>query len=276
MRVPPFIKSKDYADKDKQLKNNDRKKLHVILRLQATLGIRQDKLSRSMLHIAKHHWREPAVDFALEMGSSFGLTHLYEFECREDWARVTSVCNEADIYSQDKWSLRVLLSPNNTVDMWPALLSMLGISTTESDKGEASPTKKRKATRCSPKKTKTSKLTAKKRVAAATLTPSGSNSSPPDTPELSEVTDQIAKSKENAYTMPLSKGPLKKRRPSSPSNLDVDLPLLNGPILSGISKLKDSSASLPSDSDWYVAHIVDSENFGSFDSDDLDAEVHIA
>jgi hypothetical protein len=52
------------------------------------------------------------------------MTHIYEFDTREEWRAVTVIDNEADILSYEP-KLRVLLSPNCTADEWPALYSHL-------------------------------------------------------------------------------------------------------------------------------------------------------
>ena len=61
------------------------------------LGIGEDKLKKDMLHISKHHWRESALDYVRSRGEKFSMTHIYEFDSREDWLAVTMVDDEADI-----------------------------------------------------------------------------------------------------------------------------------------------------------------------------------
>jgi predicted ATPase len=104
------------------LSTNEKKKLHIIKRLMASLGISQ--LKNDMLHISRHHWREQALDYVRSQGGRLGMTHIYEFDTREEWLEVTTIEDEADIFSH-KPKLRVFLSPNCTVDEWPALISRI-------------------------------------------------------------------------------------------------------------------------------------------------------
>lgn len=220
------------------------------------------------------------MDYSVKMGNSFGLTHLYEFRSREEWLRVATVCNEADIFCQDKTSLRVFLSPNNTLDQWPSLLEMLGIDATEIDQYEGViVAKKRSDAKCSEKTIVTSKLPGEE-PAETSVTTHPSEQSPLNTQTLSKTTGQMtAKSKQYDSRPPrCSQGESKKRK------ADMDLPL-NTPKFEKTSQISGSEqnescmSSASASCNWAAAESVDSEglSFDSLDSaEDLDAEIHFA
>lgn len=100
----------------------------TVKRLAATLHISKDKLQKGMLHIAKHHWREAALDYVRNKEGQYSMTHIYEFNSREEWLEVATIIEEADIFTKEpNGQLKVFLSPNCFVGEWPALLQKLGV-----------------------------------------------------------------------------------------------------------------------------------------------------